>query len=228
MKPYGIVVIITACAVAVPGVVSGKDVRSPIAVLTPAVPDKWVVYAGDLLVPAQSLFDGQKNDEVEKLAESAGFSIAERLTAQTLDAFRSAGWDAAALQRSRPPVSAPVRREEYPADTGGRIMLDMKVQLVGLVAGWGRLSPYRPVINVSYRLLDSKGRPQSLAKAVYYCYSDLQCVQGATPQRMVAGDESADCAFATMSTIKKESARLWSCLDTAFLRIGEKIVADQQ
>ena len=228
MRSYKIVVITAAYAVVVSGVAFGKDVRSPIAVLTPAVPDKWVVYAGDLLVPAQSLFDGKKNDEVERLAESAGFSIAERLTAQTLNAFRSAGWDAAALQMSRPPVNAPIRREEYPPDTAGRIMLDMKVQLVGLVAGWGRLSAYRPVINVSYRLLDSKGRPQSLTKAVYYCYSGLQCVQGATPQRMVAGDESSDCAFATMSTVKKESARLWSCLDTAFLRIGEKIVADQQ
>jgi hypothetical protein len=74
------------------------------AVLTPAVPDTFVVHAGDVFIPAESLLDSKKNDKLRKLAQSSGFSVADRLRAQVLAVLRKDGWDAVEMDMTRAAV----------------------------------------------------------------------------------------------------------------------------
>lgn len=145
-----------------------------IAVLTPAVPDKFLVHAGDLL-PHESIYDAKKNGKLRDLAMASGFSVSERVSAPALEALRSWGWDAELRSMPRIAVGGPVRRENYPTDTG-RLMLDIKVQLIGVRAGsfWGRLGPYTPVVEVKYVVLDAGGRLVQPSQNVYYCHSGPQ------------------------------------------------------
>jgi hypothetical protein len=221
-----VALVLVGAAMVLPGAASSAPARSPMAVLTPAVPDTFVVYAGDVFIPAESLLDSKKNDKLRKLAQSSGFSVADRLRAQVLAVLRKDGWDAVEMDMTRAAVGTPVRRESYPADSNGRLMLDVKVQLVGLVAGWGRLSSYRPDITVSYRLLTKDARLLRPSLAIYYCHAGFHCAPGATPSRMATVDDKSDCTFANFSAVENEPARMWACFDSAFVKIAEKLVAD--
>jgi hypothetical protein len=131
---------------------SAAPLRTPLDVLTPATPSTFLVHAGDVFVPGESFLDTKKDDKLMKLADGAGFSTAARLRAQVLAALRSAGWDAAQLDMVRLAVYGKQRVEDYPRATHGHQMLDIRVQGIGLVTRWGRLSSYRPVVSVSYRV----------------------------------------------------------------------------
>lgn len=214
-------------AIVLPSAAHSAAERSPLAVLTPAVPQTFVVYAGDLFVPAESLFDSKKNDKLQKLAQSSGYSVADKFRAQVIQALRTDGWDVLELDMTRPAVGASVRRENYPADPNGRPMLDLTVQAIGLVAGrWGRLSSYRPLINVSYRLVDKDGHLLRPSLPISYCHPGLLCAPGAVASRMAAVDEKLDCAFGSFSAVESEPDRVFACFDSGLVSIAQKLAAD--
>lgn len=200
--------------------------QKKIAVLTPAVPDRFLVHAGDLL-PHESIHGGKKNDKLRDLATASGFSISERVSAQAIKALHSWEWDAELRSMPRIAVGGPVRRENYPTDTVG-LMLDIKVQLIGVRAGsfWGRLGPYTPVVEVKYVVLDAGGRPIQSPRNVYYCHSGPHCDRGGRFSTVLVADERSNCAFANFEAIEQDPARLWRCFDVAFERIIEALVVD--
>jgi hypothetical protein len=106
-------------------------------------------------------------------------------------------------------------------------MLDLTVQGIGLVAGrWGRLSAYRPLINVSYRLVTNDGRLLRPSQFIYFCHAGLLCAPGAVPARMAAVDEKLDCAFGSFSAAESDPARVFACFDSALVSIAQKLAAD--
>ena len=48
-------------------------------VLTPAVPSKFFVLAGDAFVPGESLLDSTKDDTLREVADNTALSTATRL-----------------------------------------------------------------------------------------------------------------------------------------------------
>jgi hypothetical protein len=200
--------------------------QKTIAVLTPAAPEKFLIHAGDLL-PTESVFDSKKNAKLRSLALASGFSISERLSAQALQALRASGWDAELRSMPRIAVGGPVRRENYPTDTG-RLMLDIKVQVIGVLAGsfWGRLGSYTPIVEVKYMVLDAGARPIQPSKNVYYCHSGPSCERAQRVSKLIVADDEPNCAFTNFEAIEKDPARLWGCFDVSFRRISETIAAD--
>src|SRR5262245_49373237 len=91
-------------AIVLPSAAHSAAERSPLAVLTPAVPATFVVYAGDVFLPAESLLDLKKNAKLQKLAQSSGYSVADKFRAQVSEALRRDGWDVLELDMTRPAV----------------------------------------------------------------------------------------------------------------------------
>lgn len=194
--------------------------------LTPAVPERFLIHAGDLF-PTESIYDSKKNAKLRSLALASGFSISERLSAQALERLQAWGWDAELRSMPRIAVGGPVRRENYPTDTG-RLMLDMKVQLIGVRAGsfWGRLGSYTPIVEVKYMVLDAGGHPIQPSQSVYYCHSGPHCERARGVSILLVADEEPNCAFANFEAIEQDPARLWRCFDVSFRRIAETLTVD--
>lgn len=208
-----------ACAVA------GAEELRTISVVTPGSPARWSAASGGLMKLVDPFGDEDKALQLKKMAREDRFDVAKRVQQHVLEALAKRDRIALPLVILRPPELSPgpLARDRLPETALPGSLLDVSVEWFGLYRP-GAFDAYKPMISVSYRLIDGRGGLQRSSRYVYYNVA-------AENRRHVgeAIDADPECTWKTFEELPKAHARLWGCMDVALEkvadRIGERVAA---
>ena len=198
-----------------------------IGILTPALPEKILVYAGKMIlidIPG-GIADKRNTAQFAKLARDEGYDFGERFIQQAVLALTAAGFDAIAMPITRGPRNEAVTRDELPENIDGRVLIDANFEELGIVS-FLRGGSYQPTSKLLYRLVSPAGSLQQSSRAIYYCRPGMLCTTLKKYADLRTEIDTSNCLFETASALSKESSRVWSCMDGMMRKIAEKIARD--
>lgn len=184
------------------------------SVLTPAFEGNFIVrtrYSVPPLVPvdlASGFINTKRTNELRALVVREHYSATEHLASRLAEALTEAGLSADVVEVPRGPVGTPNRlhREDLPAHTTGRHLINISIEYVGLLA-MTNLSSWEPALWLRWQVI----RP------------DGQVVMA--PRRYVHGPGSDDkdggehrtisCDLGLFSAAMGDPGKVWNCFDLA-------------
>jgi hypothetical protein len=197
---------------------AGAELRA-ISVVTPGTPARWSAASGGLMQLVDPFGDEDKALELKKMAREDRFDLAKRMQQHLLEALAKRERIALPLVVSRPPELSPgaLARDRLPATKLPGTLLDVSVEWFGLYRP-GAFEAYKPMVSVSYRLIDERGSLARRSQRIYY---------NVAPDNRARGGESLDadteCGWKSFEELPKERARLWGCMDVALEKIADRI-----
>ena len=189
-----------------------------ISVVTPATPTRWSAAAGGLMQFVDPWGDEDKALLLKRLAKEDRFDLAKRMQQHVLEALANRGRVALPLEVPRPAELAPGprARDRLPATTLPGALLDVSVEWFGLYRS-GALESYRPMVAVSFRLLDPGGGLERSTRRILFNVPAAVAKGGET----IAAE--GDCAWKSFDELQRDRARLWGCMDAAIDKVADRI-----
>jgi hypothetical protein len=189
-----------------------------ISVITPATPIRWSAAAGGLMQFVDPWGDEDKALLLKRLAKEDRFDLAKRMQQHVLEALASRGRVALPLEVSRPAELSPgpLARDRLPDRALPGALLDVSVEWFGLYRS-GALESYRPMLAVSFRLLDPGGGLEQSTRRILFNVPAAVAKGGET----IAAE--GDCAWKSFDELQRDRARLWGCMDAAIDKVANRI-----
>jgi hypothetical protein len=196
----------------------GDELRT-ISVVTPGTPARWSAASGGLMQLVDPFGDEDKALQLKRMAREDSFDLAKRMQQHVLEALAKRERVALPLVISRPAElsPAPLSRDRLPETALPGSLLDVSVEWFGLYRP-GAFDAYKPMVSVSYRLVDARGGLARSSRRIYY--------NVASGNRAGGGeviDADTECVWKTFEELPRGRPRLWGCMDVALERIAERI-----
>jgi hypothetical protein len=191
-----------------------------ISVVTPATPTRWSAAAGGLMQLVDPWGDEDKTLLLKRLAKEDRFDLAKRVQQHVLEALATRGRVALPLDVARPPdlSPGPLARDRLPEQALPGSLVDVSVEWFGLYRS-GALESYRPMMAVTFRVLDPVGRLEQSSRRVLFN----------VPSALATGGEAiaaeGDCAWKSFDELRRDRARFWGCMDAAIEKVADRIGA---
>jgi hypothetical protein len=209
-----------ACAFAlVAALVARADELATVSVVTPATPSRWSAAAGGLMQLVDPWGDADKAAQLKRMAKEDRFDLARRMQQHVLEALANRGRVALPLAVSRPPELSPgpLARDQLPRTALPGSMVDVSIEWFGLYRS-GAFESYRPMVAVSYRVVDAHGDLAQSTRRLYY-----NVAAGLRPKGGEAIEPQGECAWKSFEELPRERARLWGCMDAALEQVAERM-----
>ena len=201
-------------------VAPGGELRT-ISVVTPGTPARWSAASGGLMQLFDPFGDEDKALQLKRIAREDRWDLAKRVQQQLLEALAKHERIALPLVISRPPELSPraLARDRLPATALPGTLLDVSVEWFGLYRP-GAFDAYKPMVSVSYRLVDAHGNLAYSSRWIYY-----NVAPGNRPKGGESVDADAECTWQSFEQLPKERVRLWGCMDVVLEKIADRVAA---
>jgi hypothetical protein len=211
-------VILAGFALVCAAVATAEELRT-ISVATPGTPARWSAASGGLTQLFDPFGDEDKATLLKRMAREDRFDLTKRMQQHLLEALAKRGRVALPLVIARPPELSPgpLARDRLPETALPGTLLDVSVEWFGLYRP-GAFDAYKPMVSVSFRLLDARGGLAYSSRRIYY--------NVASDNRGKAGEAlavDAECAWKDFDELPKSRARLWGCMDVALEKAANRI-----
>jgi hypothetical protein len=203
------------------------------AILTPDFPREWGVLAQSMgpldlalgrLNPAPQT---GKAKELNKMLVQHKIDFAQRFNAAIELAIqqRQKTFVKAPIVRSSKRLKEGIAREEIPEHVDAKYLLDITVTGVDLLRKTAA-GEYRPLVGVSYRLLDTSGVPIDGTYRVFYDPAPYTGDGKSPPNKphLKYVETDPECVFATMDDLESRLTRFQQCLDGVLREIATEII----